>query len=377
MTRKGADVRIVAGFFQGGKGQFFLLAIVHEFGCPKYVGTFGDEGHGKPLGPEGQRLLGYGVGLVRLGEDEVVRHEVGVGENQLDLLTRFDREFVQVVLHFFHHRTDANRGQLRRIGKDARFLDDFRDFLLDHLRSFGRIRIVPMMLNREGGHPCVWFGRLEQVVEQAAVSAVVLLMYPKRFQKMVRVLFLFGVELLDPLLGCGDDFVGIASAQFDPGAMTDTVDRVFEVLEQFLNGLSLDRDFFLERLLRVAYAEDASVLMVAVRVPDVVLHVPDDYVLPVGYVEGSVFTENGVGRPEVLVSAQEKAVGLLVLLASVGQSLGDFQSFPVRSAPHFSYFGFLNDFLGILAASHRFRLLETAAMQLVLFDTEEADRVAD
>ena len=277
MTRKGADVRIVAGFFRGGKGQFFLLAIVHEFGCPKYAGTFGDEGHGKPLGPEGQRLLGYGVGLVRLGEDEVVRHEVGVGENQLDLLARFDREFVQVVLHFFHHRTDANRGQLRRIGKDARFLDDFRDFLLDHLRSFGRIRIVPMMLNREGGHACVWFGRLEQVVEQAAVSAVVLLMHPKRFQKMVRVLFLFGVELLDPLLGCGDDFVGIASAQFDPGAMTHTVDRVFEVLEQFLNGLPLDRDFFLERLLRVAYAEDASVLMIAVRVPDVVLHVPDDY----------------------------------------------------------------------------------------------------
>ena len=99
---------------------------------------------------------------------------------------------------------------------------------------------------------------------------------------MVRVLFLFGVELLDPLLGCGDDFVGIASAQFDPGAMTDTVDRVFEVLEQFLNGLPLDRDFFLERLLRVAYAEDASVLVVAVRVPDVVLHVPDDYALPVG-----------------------------------------------------------------------------------------------
>ena len=158
--------------------------------------------------------------------------------------------------------------------------------------------------------------------------------------------------------------------------MTDTVDRVFEVLEQFLNGLSLDRDFFREASACVAYAEDASVLMIAVRVPDAMLHVPDDYALQAGH-EGSVFTENGVGRPEVLVSAQEKAVGLLVLLASVGQSLGDFQSFPVRSAPHFSYFGFLNDFLGILAASHRFRLLETVAMQLVLFDTEEADRVAD
>ena len=72
--------------------------------------------------------------------------------------------------------------------------------------------------------------------------------------------------------------------------MTHTVDRVFEVLEQFLNGLPFDRDFFLERLLRVAYAEDASVLMIAVRVPDVVLHVPDDYAFASRIRESTVFS---------------------------------------------------------------------------------------
>ena len=278
-------------------------------------------------------MLGYGVGLVRLGEDEVVRHEVGVGENQLDLLARFDREFVQVVLHLFHHRTDANRGQFRRIGKDARFLDDFRDFLLDHLRSFGRIRIVPMMLNREGGHACVWFGRLEQVVEQGGRFGGCAVDVPKALPKDGESPLSLGSNCLIHFWVAAMTSLELRPLNSTLGAMTDTVDRVFEVLEQFLNGLSLDRDFLLERLLGVAYAEDASVLVIPVRVSDIVLHVPDDYAFASRHVEGSVFPEDGVGRPEVLVSAQEKAVGLLILLASVGQSLGDLSIFPRSGCP--------------------------------------------
>ena len=212
MTRESADVRIVTGFLRRGEGHFLLLAVIHEFAGPEYVGAFRNEGHGKSLGPKAEGLLGYGVGLVRFCEDEVMRHEVGVGEDQLDLLARFDGEFTQVVLHLFHDRTDAHRGQLRGIRQDTRLLSDFCGFLLYHLRSLGRIRIVPVMLNGQGGHAGVGFGRLEQIVEQAAVSAVVLLVYPERFKQMMGVLLLFGIELLDPLLGRGDDFIGVAPA---------------------------------------------------------------------------------------------------------------------------------------------------------------------
>ena len=124
--------------------------------------------------------------------------------------------------------------------------------------------------------------------------------------------------------------------------------------------MSFDRDFLLERLLGIADAEDASVLVVPVRVADVVLHMPDDYVLPVGYVEGPVFTEDGVGRPEVFVPAQEETIGFLILFAPICQSLGYLKPLSVRGAPHLTQFGLLNNFLGILAAAYRPCLFITA-----------------
>ena len=109
-----------------------------------------------------------------------MRHEVGVGENQRSSCRLTVNSFRSYFI--FHHRTYANRGQLRRIGKDARFLDDFRDFLLDHLRSFGRIRIVPMMrVVRAAMRACG--SELEQVVEQAGRLRGCAVDAPKRFQR--------------------------------------------------------------------------------------------------------------------------------------------------------------------------------------------------
>ena len=51
-------------------------------------------------------------------------------------------------------------------------------------------------------------------------------------------------------------------------------------------------------------------LLVAVRVADVVLHVADDDVLPVGNIESSVVTDLKVGRAHVAIAGDKQVIRL-------------------------------------------------------------------
>ena len=57
----------------------------------------------------------------------------------------------------------------------------------------------------------------------------------------------------------------------------------------------------IERPARVGHAIDPAVQPIARRVAQVVLHVPDDRVVPVGDIQRAVGADLGVDRPEVLV----------------------------------------------------------------------------
>ena len=118
-----------------------------------------------------------------------------------------------------------------------------------------------------------------------------------------------GVELFDPLLGGGDDFFGVAAAEFDVGALANAIDGMFEIFEERGDGESSDGYGFLEGAIFVDEAIDAAVGVVAVGVTDIVLHVTDDEVLPIGDVEGAIGTEDGVGGAEIFVIAFEEIVG--------------------------------------------------------------------
>ena len=58
-------------------------------------------------------------------------------------------------------------------------------------------------------------------------------------------------------------------------------------------------------------------LFIPVGVSDIVLHVSDDYILPVGDIEGTVGPENCIGWAEVLIPTEHKADRLLLHLGSI------------------------------------------------------------
>ena len=135
------------------------------------------------------------------------------------------------------------------------------------------------------------------------------MMDPEGLEEVMGIGVFGGVELFNPLLGGGDDFFGVAAAEFDVGALANAIDGMFEIFEERGNGESGDGYGFLEGAIFVDEAIDASVGVVAVGVTDIVLHVTDDEVLPIGDVEGAIGTEDGVGGAEIFVIAFEEIVG--------------------------------------------------------------------
>ena len=136
-----------------------------------------------------------------------------------------------------------------------------------------------------------------------------LLMDPEGLEEVMGIGVFGGVELFDPLLGGGDDFFGVAAAEFDVGALAHAIDGMFEVFEERGDGESSDGYGLLEGAIFIDEAIDAAVGVVAVGVTDIVLHVTDDEVLPIGDVKGAIGTEDGVGGAEIFVIAFEEIVG--------------------------------------------------------------------
>ena len=152
--------------------------------------------------------------------------------------------------------------------------------------------------------------RAEHSLEQCLVLGVVTLIDPKALEDVVSVLLGFGIKLFQPLVGGGQHLVAWVLGKFHPGAVTHAVDRVLEQVEQCLDRLAVHADFFGKLASLVGHAKDAAVGLIAVWVTNVVLHVADDDVLPVGDIERSVAADLEVGRSEVAVAGDEQILGL-------------------------------------------------------------------
>ena len=152
---------------------------------------------------------------------------------------------------------------------------------------------------------------LEQAPDEFAVGLVLRPGRPERFAQVVLVGRVLRVELRDPRLDRGEHLGGRTGAQFAAGAVAGAVFGLLEVGEQFGDGGAGDLGGLDQRPPGVGDAVDATVLMVAVRVARVVLHVPDQRVVPIEEVQRAIGRELQVYRAEIPVRrAEQVAVGL-------------------------------------------------------------------
>ncbi len=353
---EGADEGVVSS---GGNSELqdLLFAVVEQFGVVEDAVTVRDEAVFKTFGAHDDGGVHDGIRLARFHYEQVVRHDVGIGKREFDLLACFYGEFFDVIHQTLRHGADADGGQFGCIAEDARFLG-FLFLLAGDDAAFGAgFDIEPELLHDVGGVAGMELRAGLQFGEQGGVADVVLLVEPEGFEQGVRVFLLGGVELLHPFLRGGNDFGGGALTELDAGAMAHAIGGMPQVFEQGGDGLAVDGDGFLQFTTFRGHAVDATVFVVAVRVAHVVLHVADDDVVPVGDVKSTIFAEDGITWAEILVAAHEQAAGFVLGDAAIGLRNFDREFSAGWFAPDAGFF--------------------RVASQIVVFDAEEADDVAD
>ena len=83
---------------------------------------------------------------------------------------------------------------------------------------------------------------------------------------------------------------------------------MLKVHHQLIKGGPVHLDIFLQRLALVGDPVDPAMQVIPRGVPDVVLHVPDDDIVPVGHIECTVGTEFHVRGAEVLVGTLDEVL---------------------------------------------------------------------
>lgn len=116
---EGAHIGVVAGGGGGGELDDLLAVVIQELGMPNDVAVLGDETGLETFGTHDEGLVGDLVDLTWLHEQDVMRHEVGIGEGELHFLPGLHGEFLHVVGHALWHGGDADGGEFWGVAENA------------------------------------------------------------------------------------------------------------------------------------------------------------------------------------------------------------------------------------------------------------------
>ena len=118
---------------------------------------------------------------------------------------------------------------------------------------------------------------------------------------------------------------------------------MFEIFKELSHRSTINFDRLLKWLPGIYQTIDSTVHLITIWVAHVVLHVPDDHIMPVGYVKRSILAKNGVSRAEITIATTNK--------------------FSSRSPPDFAKLILL--------------IFKAVAMKIILFDAQITNGVTE
>ncbi len=140
VPRKGADVGVFAFRSGRGKAENFAVALVEHLGFVQDLRGVGDEAFGEAVGRFGHLVAGH-ADFVRgtgLDDEEIVRGDVGIFENELHGGSGGHFELAQVVEQAFRDGLDGDGLQAGLVVEGVRRL---RLLLFRHEGGFGGLAV--------------------------------------------------------------------------------------------------------------------------------------------------------------------------------------------------------------------------------------------
>ena len=160
------------------------------------------------------------------------------------------------------------------------------------------------------GSPRTGVGAGQDLLEKRQRHLIEVTQRPQPFEPIVLEGRRLRIELCDPGRHRRHDFRLGAAVELELGPVADPVDRIGEELDELGNRAAANRHRLGHRLAIHHHPVDAAVDPVAAGVAEVVLHVTDDRVLPIGEVDGAVGPHLEIGRAEVRVARRDDRLDL-------------------------------------------------------------------
>ena len=168
-------------------------------------------------------------------------------------------------------------------------------------KTVERIRhtIAPVAKHPAGGRDRPMVRRLQHALEELDVYHVVPLMDPQRLHQLVLIIGVALVERRHPAIHRGHHLFRVVLGKFNLGQLPRPVLGLLQQFEQRRNGFAVNLGLLQQRTALVSDAIDAPVLVITVGIAQVMLHVSDDRIVPVGEIDRAVGPQLDVDRPEV------------------------------------------------------------------------------
>ena len=249
------------------------------------------------------------VSLASVGyEDYLVTRFLGPLEVRIEHPGRLLPHVVHLAVagEFLHDRQGLDRLGHPQIGGGAEGLEPHPRALVgggaaDQVKAVGHA-IHDRREHPHAGHPRPWIFGCENRFEQLRLDLIEVPERPEGLNLMVLERSVISILFREPRLHRGHHLCLRPAGEFQSGATAYAVGGIGQQRHEFGHGPARDRRRFHERLAIHHHAIDTTVGPVAAGIAEVVLHVADDRILPVGEIECPIGPNLQVGRSEVRIT---------------------------------------------------------------------------
>ena len=140
---------------------------------------------------------------------------------------------------------------------------------------------------------------MQTLFEQRNIDHIVMLVNPQGFEDIVIVSRTIFIETHHPLGDGSNHIGGWPAREFDPGPCPDAIIGFQQSIEKFFNRLTSNRCRLDQFPAFMTNPIDTSMDAVTIGVTQVMLHVPDDGILPVSEIDRTIGCRFNVRRTEV------------------------------------------------------------------------------
>ena len=93
--------------------------------------------------------------------------------------------------------------------------------------------------------------------------------------------------------------------EFGTTAFANSIDWMFQIVEQLINRLSINCHVFLKRTIISGNTIDTTMAVITTRVSNIMLHMSNSHIGPIGHVQSTISAKFDISWTEILLTGNQ------------------------------------------------------------------------